>query len=51
METQLLNFGVTDMSIASIMYALEFYQWNDFLYEWKDAIYTSFGHIFLGKRF
>lgn len=39
MEPQLLKFGVADMAFGSIIYSLEFYQWNDFLEQWKEAIF------------
>ena len=45
MEPQLLNFGVTDMALGSVIYALEFYQWTDFKEQWKDVIFESFGNI------
>ncbi|CAI2386577.1 unnamed protein product [Moneuplotes crassus] len=47
MEPKLLKFGVVDMAFGSIIYSLEFYQWSDFLEQWKEAIFDSFGHIFI----
>lgn len=47
MEPKLLKYGVVDMAFGGIIYSLEFYQWSDFLEQWKEVVYESFGHKFV----
>lgn len=46
LDTNFLNYGITDIWFASIIYSCECFQWNDFLYQWKEIIVDTYGPLF-----